>query len=175
MIGNLPRTAHGLPYNILRYPGYDYCRPDPLCLIISPLAAKPSMPRSIYLVPVNAWSTDIHCSVIGIKNRRRFSHRNSCQSLYTQEQKLIRGRTLLILLWERTRIIIDCCLMLCQQRGIYPPESPAGPHWWHHIIILSVPSSTIFQACPWVLFATSPSHKYRGISRRSSECTHCSA
>ena len=90
-----------------------------ICLIISPLAAKlKAYHRSI---TVNAQSAQViyTAPVIGIKTGA-VSHIEIHVSRCTRRnRKLIRGRIiLLVLLWERTQIIIDRCLMLCQQRGI---------------------------------------------------------
>ena len=89
-----------------------------ICLIISPLAAKlKAYHRSI---TVNAQSAQViyTAPVIGIKTGA-ISHIEIHVSRCTRRnRKLIRDRIiLLVLLWERTQIIIDRCLMLCQQRG----------------------------------------------------------
>ena len=145
-----------------------------ICLIISPPAAKlKAYHRSI---TVNTQSAQVIYTVpvIGIK-AGAVSHIKIHVSRCTRRnRKLIRGCIiLLVLLWERTQIIIDRCLMLCQQRGITLQKVRLVTIGGIHIIILSVqlyniPGMSLGTVCSITL------HINTGDIQTLQQILHCS-
>ena len=99
-----------------------------ICLIISPLAAKlKAYHRSI---TVNAQSAQViyTAPVIGIKTGA-ISHIEIHVSRCTRRnRKLIRGRIIPVGTDTDNHRSLSYALPAAWH---HPPESPAGPHWWH--------------------------------------------